>query len=301
MPFSGSGLTIRSPGALASGLGGIGSPLVPLTTLPGTGSLAAPAGGTGGAGLSLGPGLAPGVTGARGTSTPHGHGTRPGAVAITTAASKPTVIERLVRVIPGFLWALIAASLALAAVGTGVALRSSRRARKQAGQFAAVSAAALTDPLTGVLNRRGFTDAVDRELARARRYGHPFALAYLDIRGLKRVNDSRGHLAGDRLVTEVARILTDSARAGDVVGRLGGDELGLLLVEQSRDGARAVTERIRSEGLARARARLGLTVPWDVTIGVATFPEDGDTFDQLLHAADRRLYEQRGIALPGQP
>ena len=208
-------------------------------------------------------------------------------------------LERVVRVVPGIVWIGLAISLGLAAIGGASALRYSRRARRQAGQFAAVSAAALTDPLLGVLNRRGFADALDRELARARRYGHPFVLAYVDVRGLKRVNDTEGHLAGDRLLMEAASILTESARAADVVGRLGGDELGLLLTEQSRNGAAAVTERIRAEVPVR-REIMDLSVPWDLTIGIAAFPEDGDSFDDLLHAADRRLYEQRGIALAGE-
>ncbi len=109
-----------------------------------------------------------------------------------------------------------------------------RRARRQAAGSTAVSAQALTDPLTGVLNRRGFLDAAERELARARRYEHPFALAYVDVRGLKAVNDTEGHLAGDELLREAAGLLTDSARADDVVGRIGGDELALLLAEQSQ-------------------------------------------------------------------
>ncbi|MBV8990585.1 MAG: GGDEF domain-containing protein, partial [Solirubrobacterales bacterium] len=130
-------------------------------------------------------------------------------------------------------------------------------------------------------------------------YGHPFVLAYVDVRGLKRVNDTEGHLAGDKLLKEVAQILTNSARAADVVGRIGGDELGLLLAEQSPEGAAAVTERIRTQ-VPASRQGINLSAPWDLTIGIAAFPQDGDSFDDLLHVADRRLYEQRGIALPGQ-
>ena len=127
-----------------------------------------------------------------------------------------------------------------------MALRNGRRVRAQASAIAEVSAAALTDPLTGVLNRRGFTEAMERELARARRYGRPFVLAYVDVRGLKAVNDTEGHLAGDELLKGVAGLLHDSARADDVVGRLGGDELGLLLAEQTADHAEVVTDRIQS-------------------------------------------------------
>jgi diguanylate cyclase (GGDEF)-like protein len=135
---------------------------------------------------------------------------------------------------------------------------------------------------------------VEQELERARRYGHQLALAFVDVRGLKAVNDSQGHLAGDRLLKEVARLLTDSARTYDVVGRIGGDELAILLPEQSSDGVEAMAERIRGKVPAR-RAGLGLNANWDLTIGTSVYPVDGEDFDSLLATADRRLYEQRGI------
>jgi diguanylate cyclase (GGDEF)-like protein len=159
-----------------------------------------------------------------------------------------------------------------------------------------VAAAAHTDALTDVLNRRGFTDAVERELARARRYDGKFALAYLDVRGLKALNDSEGHPAGDALLRDVAQLLKDSARESDVVGRIGGDEFALLLTEQPVGSVEAVTQRIH-ERVAARRIELGLSVPWDLTIGTAAYPCDGESFDELVTAADRRLYQQRGIEL----
>ena len=206
-----------------------------------------------------------------------------------------TVI-RFISVIPLGVWLALAVSLGIAGVAGAAAVRSGRRARRHAGEVAAVTAAALLDPLTGVLNRRGFSAAVERELARAHRYDHPLALAFVDVRGLKAVNDSEGHLAGDRLLKQVGMLLTDSARAHDVVGRIGGDELAVLLVEQSEDGAAAMTRRVRAE-IGRHRAALGLRTPWDLTVGTSVFPRDGETFDELLAVADRRLYEQRGIEL----
>ena len=219
-------------------------------------------------------------------SSAHKQPSRPGA----------SVIDRFIRVIPTAVWIALAALLALAATAGGAALALGHRARRRAGEVMAVTQAALRDPLTGVLNRRGFTEAAGRELARARRYERPFALAFVDVRGLKAVNDTQGHLAGDKLLKEVATLLTDSARADDVVGRIGGDELALLLAEQSAEGAGAMTQRIRAN-LPTRRASLGLGEEWDLTIGTATFPEDGENFEELLQAADRRLYQQRGIAL----
>jgi len=202
----------------------------------------------------------------------------------------------LEHVVPVEIWIALGLALAFAALAGTSALWSRHRVRKQARQFAVMSTAAMTDPLTGVLNRRGFSEAVEQELGRAQRYGRPFVLAYVDVRGLKAVNDTEGHRAGDKLIREAALLLQDSARANDVVGRLGGDEMGLLLVEQNTEGAAAVQSRIEAHVLER-RASIGLQSSWDLTIGTAAFPEDGETFDELLRAADRRLYAQRGIVI----
>lgn len=239
-------------------------------------------------------------SGTAGKAAPDGHGAPParpgGAFSFPLGMPQPSQIEHLVEVVPGTLWIALACALSLAGIGGAAAVRSNRRARRQAGQYAAVAAVALTDPLTGVLNRRGFTDAVERELARARRYETPFVLAYIDIRGLKAVNDTEGHLAGDELIKQVTSLLSDAVRAEDAVGRLGGDEFGLLLTGQSARGAEAVIRRIQA-GVPACRLDLGITSPWSLTIGTAGYPADGDTFDELLSTADRRLYEQRGIQL----
>ena len=206
------------------------------------------------------------------------------------------VVDHFIKVIPTGVWIALGALLLLALAAGAAALRSRRQVRIQAGEVAVVTAAALTDPLTGVFNRRGFLEAAERELDRARRYGHPLALAFVDIRGLKAVNDTEGHLAGDRLLKRVTALLRESARTHDLVGRIGGDELAVLLAEQSSEGAAAMTQRVRAQ-IPADRAALGLMTAWDVTIGTSTFPEDGSTLDELLATADRRLYQQRGIDL----
>jgi diguanylate cyclase (GGDEF)-like protein len=202
----------------------------------------------------------------------------------------------IVNHIPTWLWVALGAACALALAFGALAFRSSRRARKQARQFAAISAAAQTDALTGIFNRRGFMDAAERELARASRYDRQFVLAYVDVRGLKAVNDTEGHLMGDELIKAVAGLMKESARADDVVGRIGGDEFALLLGEQTAEGAEPVLRRIRAR-VEERRSGMEIRVPWELTIGIAAFPEDGTTLEELLGVADRRLYEQRGIAL----
>jgi diguanylate cyclase (GGDEF)-like protein len=219
-----------------------------------------------------------------------------GAADGSPASEAVKILSRLVNVIPPFVWIVLAAALLLTAIAAVATLLAARRARKQAVALAAMRETALTDPLTGVLNRRGFIEAAERELARAERYGRPFALAYVDVRGLKAVNDSHGHRAGDELIRHAAQMLKDSARADDVVGRLGGDELAVLLAEQTSDGADALTTRIH-EQMPAHRAEMALDTKWDLTIGTAAFPEDGDDLEELLRTADRRLYAQRGVAL----
>jgi len=205
-------------------------------------------------------------------------------------------VNRVVNHIPTAVWIALGAAFALMLAFAGIAFRSSRRARRREKEFAAISAAALTDALTGILNRRGFTEAAERELARASRYDRPFVLAYVDVRGLKTVNDTEGHLMGDELIKTVAGLMKESARADDVVGRIGGDEFALLLGEQTAESAGPVVRRIQAH-VAEARAGMEISVPWELTIGMASFPDDGATLEELLDVADRRLYEQRGIAL----
>ncbi len=215
---------------------------------------------------------------------------------LRASTSPAATIAHFIEVIPIGVWIALAVAISLAAMGGGAAVTLGRRASRRASEVAAVTAAAVTDQLTGLLNRRGFTQSAERELERARRYSRPLALAYIDVRGLKAVNDTEGHLAGDRLLQEVATLLSSSARANDIVGRMGGDELAVLLAEQAESGAAAMSERIRDH-VPEHRAALGLRTRWDVTIGTASFPGDGETLDELIAAADRRMYEQRGIEL----
>ena len=174
------------------------------------------------------------------------------------------------NVIPTAVWVALGAAFALMLAFAAVAFRSSRRARRRENEFAAISAAALTDALTGILNRRGFTEAAEREFARASRYDRPFVLAYVDVRGLKSVNDTEGHLMGDELIKTVAGLMKESARADDVVGRIGGDEFALLLAEQTGASAAPVISRIQTH-VAEARAAMEISVPWELTIGMASF------------------------------
>lgn len=142
---------------------------------------------------------------------------------------------------------------------------------------------ALSDPLTGLANRRSFDERLQDELARAQRRERPLAVILLDVDDLKVVNDSNGHAAGDTVLRTVAALLRDQARGIDMAARLGGDEFALLLPETDDAGANKLLQRLLDGAAGEAR----------FSAGVAIYPEDGRTAETLLHEADAALYRAK--------
>ena len=156
--------------------------------------------------------------------------------------------------------------------------RAARRAFEQLEQ------AACVDALTGILNRRSFERDIRRELGRAARHGGGFCLVMLDLDGLKHVNDTLGHNAGDARLRALAAAIRSTVRSADSAYRVGGDEFAVLLPGATAEQAATVLERV-----AAASA-----VPF--TCGVAVYPVDGITLEALVEAADKELYARRDEA-----
>ena len=154
---------------------------------------------------------------------------------------------------------------------------------------------AITDALTGLLNRRGFLEWGRVTLENAARRGRPMALLYLDLDRFKEVNDARGHEAGDRLLLAVAQRLARATRSRDLLARLGGDEFAAL-IEADREGAATVAKRIRQD-LARPVALNGEEVRTGASIGIALFPDDAESLEELLRKGDLAMYraKQEGL------
>jgi diguanylate cyclase (GGDEF)-like protein len=151
--------------------------------------------------------------------------------------------------------------------------------------FSQLERAACIDALTGVMNRRSFEIDASRELGRVTRHGGRFSLVMLDLDGLKTVNDTLGHNAGDARLQALGSALRTTTRREDTAYRLGGDEFAVLLPGASPDQARRVMARV-DEAAA----------PACFTYGVAACPHDGTTIDTLVGAADARLYHRRARA-----
>jgi len=149
---------------------------------------------------------------------------------------------------------------------------------------------AMTDPLTGLLNRRAFTDAMARELSRSKRHSFPLSVLLLDVDHFKKVNDTRGHEGGDLVLKGVAKTVLSMARKSDIVGRWGGEEFVLGLPQAAAAGARIAAERLR-RAIAETTFTLhdGSSLRVTASIGVA-YAVEGEPLDAMIARADEAMY-----------
>jgi diguanylate cyclase (GGDEF)-like protein len=161
---------------------------------------------------------------------------------------------------------------------------------RNAQLYTELVSAAMTDPLTGLYNSRWLRDAGDRDIAASARDHTKLALLLMDLDHFKKVNDSSGHAAGDRVLQDLAKRLRGSVRGADAVVRFGGEEFVVLLHGADAAGAAIAAEALRlavqEVALPKACAPRRLTA----SIGIAVYPDDGAVLHQLLAAADRAMY-----------
>jgi len=176
-------------------------------------------------------------------------------------------------------------AVCLAVVAAGILLL----ARRLRASHQALWALARRDELTGVGNYRSLHERLAEEIARHQRRSREFALVLLDLDGFKAINESFGHLEGDRLLAEIGVALRDAVRAEDSVFRQGGDEFAAIVPEANAEEAEEVAARLRARvaqrGLGHDESR-----PVSATTGFAMFPADGSTPEALLGFADRDLF-----------
>ena len=149
----------------------------------------------------------------------------------------------------------------------------------------------ITDDCTGLFNSRHLFSVTESELERSRRFNFPFSLVFIDLDHFKRVNDLHGHLTGSRLLGEIARTIKHNVRGIDSAFRYGGDEFIVLLPQTGKDAALDVTQRL----LCALRDTVyllseGLELRIMASFGVATYPDDGDSVQDIISAADQMMY-----------
>jgi diguanylate cyclase (GGDEF)-like protein len=149
---------------------------------------------------------------------------------------------------------------------------------------------AVSDPLTGLANHRQLVEALETEIKRFGRNERPFVILLLDLDGLKSINDALGHIVGSRALCRLADMLRLYSREMDTAARYGGDEFVLILPETDPEAARQVAQRI-----SKRLAEDGEDPKISVSIGMAVYPDDGETSNEILGAADRDLYREKGV------
>jgi diguanylate cyclase (GGDEF)-like protein/PAS domain S-box-containing protein len=172
-----------------------------------------------------------------------------------------------------------------------------RRLAEQADQLAAqaneLEQLMLVDDLTGLFNRRGMQIVGEQALYKARRDGTGVVLLFMDLDGLKKINDSLGHRIGDDALRALARLIREMTRESDLAARIGGDEFAMLLFDAEGEAAAHVVDRITRDA-AGAREAHGLPFDLSVSIGISEIdPRTPGSIDQLLGDADRSMYSEK--------
>lgn len=174
------------------------------------------------------------------------------------------------------------------------ALAAEQRMAEMADEMARLERMAMTDPLTGLLNRRGFEAELKRTLAAARRYGETGALICIDLDGFKPINDTHGHDAGDAVLVALADALQRHVRDCDRVARLGGDEFAILLTRVDRDAGLVRAEALDGIVNAIALEWHGARIRVRASLGYQAFGPDAPAND-LLGGADRAMYQAKRL------
>lgn len=174
----------------------------------------------------------------------------------------------------------------------GYAVEAYQQLAIQSAQIDHLQSLSVTDPLTGLANRRGFDQQLERALALATRHGETGVLAIFDLDNLKHVNDVLGHAAGDALLQACAAGMAGAVRNTDVVARLGGDEFAMILLRTPPAEGHARARNLQAQLNRTTTLFDETTLPVQISMGVVPYEPDADP-DRLLNAADAQMYRDK--------
>lgn len=152
---------------------------------------------------------------------------------------------------------------------------------------------AMTDHLTGLANRAQFERTLNAEMAHSRRTSEPFTVLYMDLDNFKSINDSLGHVAGDEVLCEAARRMSNQVRTEDLLARIGGDEFGIFMRQSAEDSPESLANRIIEVVSAPITLSTGNKVNVGISVGIATYVDNMDSISSLMTQADQALYEAK--------
>ncbi len=160
-------------------------------------------------------------------------------------------------------------------------------------EFSYLKESAMLDGLTGVLNQKVYKDRLAEEIRRARRYDKRLSIFFMDIDKFKVINDNFGHVFGDFVIKETARIIKSNLRNFDVVSRYGGEEFSTVLINSRKRDTRNTAERIRKTIESHVFSSNGLKTSITISIGISEYPEDGEEVRDLIRNADGAMYSAK--------
>ncbi|WP_394222880.1 diguanylate cyclase [Alteromonas gracilis] len=154
---------------------------------------------------------------------------------------------------------------------------------------------ATKDSLTKLTNRTELMRKLKKEINRAKRYNHPVSLMFLDLDNFKQANDTHGHLVGDKLLIKLAKVLENSLRVSDFTGRYGGEEFIVVLPETRKDDAIELGKRLCKSISKDSFALDDITLNMTASIGIASFPDDGENYLEIIDVADGAMYDAKAL------
>lgn len=186
-------------------------------------------------------------------------------------------------------------------IDTNLLIRTIRYSIERQRMKMELRAMSLTDDLTGIYNRRGFMTLAQQQLKMANRMRVGLLLLFADLDGMKSINDTFGHLEGDRALADTAEVLKETFRESDVIARMGGDEFAVIALEESEFSDEVIISRLQ-ENLAACNAGKNRPYALSLSIGITHYrPEDPCNIDELLEKADKLMYEQKRMKKQNRP